>query len=86
MVVFLTFKMLPQDVQAEVLLKKGVYLELIRKTSGLSIELYALSDFYVEVYFDQVTEEPLFLRAFRSIKELEPYLSLIEIESIFETN
>jgi len=72
--------------QAEVLLQFGVYLDLIRKTPRLNIELYALNDFYVEVYFDKITEDPLFIRAFDSVKELDAYLPLIGIDGIFETN
>jgi hypothetical protein len=82
---FESYKMLSQELQADILLEYGVYLELIRNAPNLSIELYALYNFYVEIYFDKGTEEPLFLRAFNSVKELEPYLHLVEIESIFET-
>lgn len=80
------YNMLPQEMQAEILLEHGAYLELTRKTPQLNIELYALANFYVELYFDKVTEDPLFLRAFDTVKELEPYLPLIEIEGILETH
>ena len=86
MIAFNTYRMLPQELQAEILLQYGVYLELIRRTPQLNIELYALDRFYVELYFDKITEDPLFLRAFESVKELEPYLPLIPIESILEVN
>ena len=85
MISFETYKMLPQDMQAEALLHFGVYLELIRTTQQLNIELYALNEFYVEIYFDKMTGDPLFLRAFDSVMELEPYLPFIEIDSILET-
>ena len=79
------YKMLSQDLQADILLEYGVYLDLIRNAPKLSIELYAPYDFYVEVYFDKATEEPLFLRPFKLPAELEPYLCLVEIDGIFET-
>jgi hypothetical protein len=82
---FESYKMLSQDLQAEILLECGVYLELIRNAPRLSIELYGLFGFYVEVYFDKGTEEPLFLRPFSSVKELDPYLHQVEIDGIFET-
>jgi hypothetical protein len=69
--------------QADMLFNSGIYLELLRKTSQLNIELYALENFYVEVYYDNSTEDALFLRAFESAKELEPYLSLITVRNIF---
>ena len=72
--------------QPVLLLQNGIYLELIRSASPLNIELYAPGDFYVEIYFDQLTEEPLFLKAIHTAEELEPYLPLIEIDSLFETN
>lgn len=70
--------------QAEILFLHGVYLELIRQTPVLNIELYALSDFYVELYFDKLSEEPLFLKPIQLMEELEPYLPLIEIENFPE--
>ena len=86
MISFEIYKNLTQVRQAEMLLQFGVYLELERQTVQLNIELYALDDFYVEVYFDKISEEPLFIRAFSSVQELELYLPLIEIDAIFEIN
>ena len=83
---FSTFNILPQDMQADELLDSGVYLDLARQTQRLNIELYALHNFYVEVYFDKLTEDPLLLRAFESLKELEDYFHLISINSIFNRN
>lgn len=84
MVSYLTYKLLPQNRQAELLFLHGVYLQLIRKHADFNIELYALNQFYVELYFDKLTEEPLFLNAIESVEELEPYLLLIEIDELFE--
>ena len=84
MISFVEYRSLPQNYQAEILWTDGVYLELMRYTKGLNIELYALYNFYVEVYFDSLTEEPLFLKAFKQAKKLDPYLSQINIENIFE--
>lgn len=70
--------------QAEILWQFGVYLDLTRATSRRYIELYALDNFYVEMHFHKKTEEPLFLKAFNKTKDLEPYLKLIEIESLLE--
>ena len=86
MISFEIYKNLTQVRQAEMLLEFGVYLELERQKVQLNIELFALDDFYVEVYFDKISEEPLFIRAFSSVQELEPYLPLIEIDAIFEIN
>ena len=72
--------------KAEVLWLDGVYMELIRNTPFLNIELYGLFDFYVEIYYNRKTEEPLFIKAFNSTSGLNPYLELIDIDCIFESN
>ena len=82
MIGFKEYKSLPQTQQADLLLEHGVYLELIRQTSKLEVELYALEGFYVEVYFDRKTEEPLYLKAFRNLRYLEPYLTIIDIDPL----
>lgn len=86
MVAFETYKTLRQDLQAELLWEYGVYMELIREIPDSNIELYSLFNFYVEIYFDKETDDPLFLRAFAGTNGLEPYLPFIEIESLFEIN
>ena len=84
MIHFKKYKSLPQSEQADILLEHGVYLEMIRQTSKLEVELYALEGFYVEVYFDRKSEEPLFLKAFKNMKYLEPYLTIIDIDHLFK--
>jgi len=59
-----------------------LYLNLIRTSHNLNVELYALYRFYVEIFFDKTTEEPLYLKAFQNISFLEPYLKLIEIPEV----
>ena len=84
MINYKLYKSLPQSEQADILLEHGVYLELVRQTSRVEIELYALDGFYVEVYFDRRSEEPFYLKAFRNIRLLEPYLTVIDIEPLFQ--
>lgn len=84
MIQFEKYRLLPQEVQAEILWMEGTYLELIRKKSGLNIELYALDNFYVEIYFDRINGEPLLLRSFNEMKDLDAYLGQIHIEGLFE--
>src|SRR5215211_7231144 len=84
MISFEKYQSMAQSQKAEILWLEGVYLELIRQTSLLNIELYALYNFYVEIYFDKATEEPLFLRAFQEQDNLESYLSLVNIKDALE--
>jgi hypothetical protein len=82
MLCFEQYHSLDQDLQAHLLWKDGVFLELIRNTHKLNIELYTLYNFYVEVYFDAITEEPLFLKPFINSDLLEPYLQQINLEGL----
>lgn len=86
MIRYKQYKSLTQTEQADILLEHGVYLELIRQTSKLEVELYALDGFYVEVFFDRKTEDPLYLKAFKDLRHLEPYLTIIDIEHLFEVD
>jgi hypothetical protein len=84
MISFKAYRSLKQDVQAQLLWSNGVYLELIRCLPRMNVELYSLYGFYVEIYFDNTTQEPLYIKAFEKVKYLEPYLPLIDIESLFQ--
>ena len=80
MIPFEIYSCLSLALQAEWLQREGCYLELIRRQGRLHIELYALGSFYVEVYFDPHSGEPLSLSAFEDVSYLDPYIALIEIE------
>jgi hypothetical protein len=82
MLTFEEFQTLDEDLQTQVLAMDGVYLELIRKVRSLNVELYALFNFYVEVFFNRETEEPLYLKAFNRMQNLDPYLELIDIGGV----
>lgn len=84
MISFKAYGSLKQDVQAQLLWSNGVYLELVRCLPRMNVELYSLYGFYVEIYFDKKTEEPLYMKAFEKMKYLEPYFQLIDIESLFQ--
>jgi hypothetical protein len=73
---------LDEDLQTQLLSWDGVYLELIRGSRNLNVELYALYGFYVEIFFDKETEEPLYLKPFRNLKYLEPYLEMVDISDV----
>jgi hypothetical protein len=85
MITYKQYCLLDQASQAELLWLDGAYLDLIRETTGQNIELYALYDYYVEIFFDKASGEPLYLSAFENQKYLEPYLSLIDIDGLFQT-
>lgn len=76
------FQSLDEDLQTQILALDGVYLGLIRNVRSLSVELYALFNFYVEIFFNRQTEEPLYLKAFNNMQNLDPYLGLIDIDGL----
>ena len=79
---FSKYRLMAQNKKAQILWMDGVYLNLVRHTKRMTIELYALYNYYVEIYFDKVTEEPLFLKSFQSDKSLDPYLTLVSIDEV----
>ena len=76
------YRRLDQTRQAAILWQEGVCLELIREEEGLIMELYALFDFYAEVVYDQDSGEPLFLRCFHDLSDLDPYLASIDVAEL----
>ncbi|MGN6401592.1 MAG: hypothetical protein ACTHMD_14145 [Flavisolibacter sp.] len=82
MLTFEEYSSLDEDLQTQVLSLDGVYLELIRNARNLNVELYALYNFYVEIFFDKNTEEPLYLKPFKKMKYLDPYLDLVDIAEV----
>ena len=79
MMTFDQYRRLPQALQAAHLWKDGVYMELIREQEDLNVELYALYGFYVELFFDRETGDPLLLRPFEDATGLDVYLAKIAI-------
>ncbi len=83
MMTFEQYRRLPQGLQAGHLWKDGVYLELVREQEDLNVELYALYQFYVEIFFDRESGDPLILRPFSDPALLEAYLDKIPISGAF---
>ena len=83
-ITFETYRLMSRKKQAEVLWLKGVHLDLTRKTRTRIIVLYALFDFYVEIFFDAATEDPISLKAFTQTRQLKPYLEKIRIDDVFQ--
>ena len=82
MLTYQQYTALSEDEQIQLLSACGVYLELIRSCRNRSVELYSLYNFYVEIFFDIETEEPLFIKPFEEAENLEPYLQKIDITGV----
>jgi hypothetical protein len=82
MLTFEDYRLLEEDLQVQVLSMDGVYLGLIRPCRNRNVELYALYHFYVEIFFEAESGEPLYLRPFQKMSRLEPYLAMVDIDSL----
>jgi hypothetical protein len=85
MISFSEYQSMGQSRKASILFSEGVPLGLVRYTPRVKIELYALSGFYVEIFYDKRTEDPLYLHPFHHMEGLDSYLQSIHIEDAFET-
>ena len=77
------YKLLEELLQAQLLWLDGIFL-MSRKTDRLHVELFALYNFYVEVFFDLKSDDPLYIKAFDQNNNLDPYMELINIDGAFE--
>ena len=77
------YQLLDELLQAQLLKLDGAYL-MLRKTKNLKVELYALYNFYVEVFYNKTDNEPLYFKSFECGRNLNIYLEAIIIDGIFE--
>ena len=77
------YQLIDEPLQAQLLKLDGVYL-MLRKTTGLKVELFSLYGFYVEVFYNKTEKEPLYFKSFEGGKNLNVYLEAIVIDDVFE--
>lgn len=53
-----------------------------RRDAGLTIALYAVSDFYVELTYDSQANAITGLNSFRSLQRLAPYLAQVKFDQL----
>jgi hypothetical protein len=78
------FKKLEKDKKQLHLFDSGVFL-LTRQEPEYYIDLYYLDSFYVEAYYHCGLNKLIYLRAFTSTDELNPFLNLVDISSLINT-
>lgn len=76
------FMSLPLDVQVDEMSKYAVSLDLFQRSKGADIALFAMHDFYVELYVERISDEIIKVSAFDSMKKLENYLDQVNIDEI----
>jgi hypothetical protein len=73
------FKLLTEEDQLDLLHKEGVYIGK-RKEAGLTILLYQLDSFYVEVFYKKYRYYVHELKCTDLMSCLDPYLEQIKVE------
>lgn len=74
------FRLLSEPDKIAIIYEDGVYIGK-RKEAGISILIYQLDKFYVEVYYRVYRKNIWKLRCSSSTTILDPYLEQIEVEA-----
>jgi hypothetical protein len=77
------FHILTQPQKSYYTQKMGVFLCCRQNTEAL-IQLYAVNNYYVEIIFPLRFSTDLYVHAFSSMAKLEPYLTEIDIDCLFQ--
>jgi hypothetical protein len=77
------YNLLSTEEKAQTLWDKGEFI-VSSKSKSTSANLYSLSDFFVDVNYDNKKNEIVDLRSFKSHKLLEPYLDLIDLSKLLK--
>ena len=78
------FKYEQKRTKESLVLQDGVYLAT-RRQDGFTVLLFAVHSFYVEVYCDLDEAMVGYIRAFSSVDELAPYLSMMDISELLSS-
>jgi hypothetical protein len=70
--------------QIEIVEDFGVYLEVVRRSNGCKVALFALYCFYVEVYLKELTDTIVRIKPFTHMTRLEMYLDQIDITELID--
>ncbi|TGE27927.1 hypothetical protein [Hymenobacter metallicola] len=76
-----SFKRLPMGQQADLLCRRG-HLLSDRRQDSFELQLYALGDFYAEVWRSKGEEHILFIHLFQHPRGLTPYLENIRLPEV----
>lgn len=76
----LEFLQLSDEEQYLATWKKGANVDLYLK-GNIAIELYAVNNFYVEIYYERYTTERLYKKTFKQGELLDKYLDRIHLKT-----
>lgn len=69
------------EMQGRLVKRYGVFL-MERKSLGVSVLLFQLDDFYVEVFYNTATATVSFIKSFNDMDGIEAYLDKIDISQV----
>jgi len=69
------------EVQEKLVKIKGVFL-MERKSLGVSVLLFQLDGFYIEVFYNTATSTVSFIKSFNDMDGIEAYLNNIDISQV----
>lgn len=69
------------EVQEKLVKRKGVFL-MERKSLGVSVLLFQLDGFYVEVFYNGATATVSFIKSFNDMDGIEAYLERVDISEV----
>jgi hypothetical protein len=75
------FRSASPEVQEKLVKRWGVFL-MERKSMGVSVLLFQLDGFYVEVFYNTATETVSFVKSFEDMDGIEAYLERIDISEV----
>ncbi len=80
---FEEYNQLGEETQITMLLMQGVNLHLVRSCNEMVIQLYALDNFYVELFFRKTSSLCFQIKAFDQMKQLDVYLNSIDVSNLY---
>jgi len=75
------FRLLPDKEQFDLLSQHGVYVGK-RKEDEMTMVLYQLHTYYVEIFYKQYRKQVSHMRFFTSTDEIQPYLEQIDVQRL----
>jgi len=75
------FRAASRKAQEKMVKYDGVFL-MERRSLGVSVLLYQIGGFYVEVFYNTATDSTSFIKSFEDLDGIEAYLGRIDISEV----
>jgi hypothetical protein len=75
------FRAASREAQEKMVKYDGVFL-MERRSLGVSVLLYQIGGFYVEVFYNTATDSTSFIKSFEDLDGIEAYLGRVDISEV----